>query len=173
MSPGCLIAYFGQTWPHCASCYLRLPRNGSIAIVCWGCPPVTRYQSIVFHVSIGSKWTLTSSLEGSFHQKTWETTQHLLCLSVSPHFGILTSHGIRTIQTLPGIASSIQFTCKCHGWDPGWIECYHKHFPLKVLPSNGVNLHPHRNPLAQPPLPDLSLKQLQVLCFWVKDSKSI
>ena len=170
MSQACLVAYFERTWPHC-TCYLRLSRNGSGVIVCWGHPLVTRYLSVI--PLVFPKWTLISSSERSFHRKTWKTTRRLHCHSVSPHFGILTSHGIQTIQTLPGMSSSIStwFSCKCHGWNPDWIEFYYIHFLLKVLPPNGVNIHPHCNPFAQPPLPDLSLKQLQVLSFWVKPSK--
>ena len=44
---------------------------------------------------------------------------------------------------------------------------------MKVLPSNSPDLHSHCNPFAQPPLPDLCLKQLQVLSFSVCRTRSI
>ena len=168
--------YFGQTRPHCM-CYLRLPRNKSVASVRRSCPShslsghsVSVPSKLIQFVSRVSKWTSISSLEGSFHQKIWTTTRRLHCRSVLPHFGIWTSHGTQTIQILQGIgyleyllhASDLSLHVQ---WsNPGWTRCYYIHiFFTKVLPSNSLNLHSHCNPFAQPPLPDLCLKQLQVL----------
>ena len=49
-------------------------------------------------------------------------------------------------------------------------RCFHQRFSTKVLPPNGADLHSHRHALVQPPLPDLSLKQLQVLYIWVRSA---